>query len=80
MLQVSSLLTVLHASERLASYDRQLPVCLWQLLLRTLRLCALQVYADGSVRVAHGGVEIGQGLGVKVLQTAAYALSQVSLQ
>jgi hypothetical protein len=42
-----------------------------------MRAQCRQVYGDGSVRVAHPGVEIGQGLSVKVLQTAAYALSQV---
>jgi hypothetical protein len=36
-----------------------------------------QIYGDGSVRVAYPGSEMGQGLSVKVLQTAAYALSQV---
>ncbi len=44
-----------------------------------MRSAMVQVYADGSVRVAHSGVEIGQGLSIKVLQTAAYELSQVSI-
>ena len=36
-----------------------------------------QVYKDGSVRVHHGGVEIGQGIHTKVVQAAAFALGQL---
>ena len=34
----------------------------------------VQVFADGSVQVAHGGSELGQGIHTKVAAAAAYAL------
>ncbi|KAG4068524.1 hypothetical protein HA402_004865 [Bradysia odoriphaga] len=34
----------------------------------------VHIYCDGSVLVAHGGVEMGQGLHIKVLQVAATVL------
>eukprot|EP01099_Mayorella_cantabrigiensis_P001300 TRINITY_DN1561_c0_g1_i1.p1 TRINITY_DN1561_c0_g1~~TRINITY_DN1561_c0_g1_i1.p1 ORF type:complete len:805 (-),score=201.37 TRINITY_DN1561_c0_g1_i1:192-2579(-) len=37
----------------------------------TALLC---VYGDGTVNICHSGVEIGQGIDIKVLQTAAYEL------
>ncbi|XP_037944035.1 xanthine dehydrogenase-like [Teleopsis dalmanni] len=36
--------------------------------------CLINIYADGSVLLAHGGVEIGQGLHTKMIQCAAKAL------
>lgn len=38
----------------------------------------INIYADGSVLVHHCGVEMGQGLIIKVLQAAAYELSKVA--
>eukprot|EP01125_Pyxidicula_operculata_P021742 TRINITY_DN8602_c0_g1_i1.p1 TRINITY_DN8602_c0_g1~~TRINITY_DN8602_c0_g1_i1.p1 ORF type:complete len:1453 (+),score=397.51 TRINITY_DN8602_c0_g1_i1:448-4359(+) len=34
----------------------------------------ISIYGDGSVVVSHSGVEIGQGINVKVAQTVAYGL------
>jgi len=36
--------------------------------------CQIHVYPDGSVQVNHGGIEMGQGINVKVAQTVSYAL------
>ncbi|XP_037929610.1 xanthine dehydrogenase-like, partial [Teleopsis dalmanni] len=36
--------------------------------------CLINIYADGSVLLAHGGVEIGQGLHTKMIQCTAKAL------
>eukprot|EP00200_Dunaliella_tertiolecta_P008210 CAMPEP_0202368174 /NCGR_PEP_ID=MMETSP1127-20130417/342_1 /ASSEMBLY_ACC=CAM_ASM_000462 /TAXON_ID=3047 /ORGANISM="Dunaliella tertiolecta, Strain CCMP1320" /LENGTH=1499 /DNA_ID=CAMNT_0048963543 /DNA_START=12 /DNA_END=4511 /DNA_ORIENTATION=+ len=45
--------------------------------LHTSQKSALvHVFSDGSVGVLHPGAEMGQGLAVKVLQTAAYELSK----
>lgn len=41
------------------------------------RSALVHMYCDGSVGVVHPGCEMGQGLIVKVLQTAAYELSKV---
>jgi hypothetical protein len=44
-----------------------------------MRKAALvHIQADGSVRVAYPGTEVGQGISIKVLQTACYELSKVS--
>ena len=43
-----------------------------------LRGALVNVYkSDGSIRLHHGGCEIGQGIHTKVVQAAAYALSQL---
>eukprot|EP01006_Ploeotia_vitrea_P034718 TRINITY_DN65790_c9_g1_i1.p1 TRINITY_DN65790_c9_g1~~TRINITY_DN65790_c9_g1_i1.p1 ORF type:complete len:1383 (+),score=788.36 TRINITY_DN65790_c9_g1_i1:28-4149(+) len=36
--------------------------------------CLVHIYQDGSVRVSHGGTEMGQGLHTKVVQIVAYEL------
>ncbi len=37
----------------------------------------VHIYQDGSVMVAHPGIEMGQGLVTKVMQTAAFTLGQL---
>jgi xanthine dehydrogenase/oxidase len=42
------------------------------------RSAIVHVFRDGSVTIVSPGCEMGQGLQIKVLQTAAYELAKVS--
>jgi xanthine dehydrogenase molybdopterin-binding subunit B len=47
------------------------------LLYHRTAIARVDVYADGSILLSHPGTEMGQGIGVKVMQAAAYCLGSL---
>ncbi len=62
----------------ITSKGHTIPLQLLQASVAMLILASVQVFRDGSATIVAPGVEMGQGLHVKVLQTAAYELAKVS--